>query len=68
MSQRLEQIVDVETPELVVLSYTVAGIGSRLYAALIDLLISIFLFVAVAVGLANLLPRQRIAAAIRSDS
>ncbi len=68
MSQRLEQIVDVETPELVVLSYTVAGLGSRLYAALIDLLISIFLFLAVAVGIAILVPRQRIAAAIRSDS
>ena len=40
MSQRLEQVVDVETPELVVLSYTIAGLGSRLYAALIDLLIN----------------------------
>ena len=68
MSQRLEQVVDVETPELVVLSYTVAGIGSRLYAALIDLLISVFLFLAVAVGITILVPRQRIAAAIRSDS
>jgi uncharacterized membrane protein SpoIIM required for sporulation/uncharacterized RDD family membrane protein YckC len=68
MSQRLEQVVDVETPELVVLSYTVAGLGSRLYAALIDLLISIFLFVAVAVGIAILVPRERIASAVRSDS
>ena len=32
----LSQTVDVETPELVVLSYTVAGVGSRASAALID--------------------------------
>jgi uncharacterized membrane protein SpoIIM required for sporulation/uncharacterized RDD family membrane protein YckC len=68
MSQRLEQVVDVETPELVVLSYTVAGLGSRLYAALIDLFISIFLFLAVAIAIAILVPRQRIVAAVRSDS
>ena len=68
MNQRLEQVVDVETPELVVLSYTIAGLGSRLYAALIDLLICALLFVGVAVGIAILLPRQRITAAIRSDS
>jgi uncharacterized membrane protein SpoIIM required for sporulation/uncharacterized RDD family membrane protein YckC len=35
----LAQTVDVETPELVVLSYTVAGVGSRTYAAIIDYLI-----------------------------
>lgn len=68
MSQRLEQVVDVETPELVVLSYTIAGLGSRLYAALIDLLICVFLFFAVAIGIGILLPRERIAAAVRSDS
>ncbi len=32
----LAQTVDVETPELVVVSYTVAGVGSRTAAALID--------------------------------
>jgi uncharacterized membrane protein SpoIIM required for sporulation/uncharacterized RDD family membrane protein YckC len=32
----LDQYIDVETPEQVVLSYTVAGIGSRAVAALID--------------------------------
>jgi uncharacterized membrane protein SpoIIM required for sporulation/uncharacterized RDD family membrane protein YckC len=32
----LEQFVDVETPEQVVFSYTIAGIGSRAAAALID--------------------------------
>jgi uncharacterized membrane protein SpoIIM required for sporulation/uncharacterized RDD family membrane protein YckC len=68
MSQRLEQVVDVETPELVVLSYTIAGLGSRLYAALIDLLICVFLFIAVAIATAILLPRDRIQAALRRDS
>jgi uncharacterized membrane protein SpoIIM required for sporulation/uncharacterized RDD family membrane protein YckC len=32
----LEQVVDIETPEQVVFSYTVAGVGSRAAAALID--------------------------------
>lgn len=36
---QLEQTVDVETPELVVLTYSIAGIGSRVVAALVDLLI-----------------------------
>lgn len=35
----LEQTVDVETPELVVLTYSIAGIGSRVVAAVVDLLI-----------------------------
>ena len=35
----LEQQVDIETPEQVVLSYTVAGIGSHAAAALLDYLI-----------------------------
>ena len=35
----LEQTVDVETPELVVLTYSLAGIGSRVVAAVVDLLI-----------------------------
>jgi len=34
--QSLEQVVDIETPEQVVFSYTVAGIGSRAAAAVID--------------------------------
>lgn len=35
----LEQHIDVETPEQVVLSYTVAGVGTRAAAALIDQLV-----------------------------
>jgi uncharacterized RDD family membrane protein YckC/uncharacterized membrane protein SpoIIM required for sporulation len=42
----LDQHIDVETPEQVMLSYTVAGIGSRAVAALIDYGICITLFVA----------------------
>ncbi|MEO5568576.1 MAG: RDD family protein, partial [Gemmatimonadaceae bacterium] len=38
------QRVEVETPELVVLSYTIAGIGSRVYAGFLDLLVCIGLF------------------------
>jgi uncharacterized membrane protein SpoIIM required for sporulation/uncharacterized RDD family membrane protein YckC len=54
MSERLTQTVDVETPELVVLSYTIAGIGSRVYAALIDLFITLVLMIGVIIGLAVL--------------
>jgi uncharacterized membrane protein SpoIIM required for sporulation/uncharacterized RDD family membrane protein YckC len=32
----LDQTLDVETPELVVVSYTIAGLGSRMFAALVD--------------------------------
>ncbi len=50
----LSQSVDVETPELVVLSYTVAGVGSRAVAAIIDYLICIVIAVALAIGMAML--------------
>jgi len=50
MTERLSQTVDIETPELVVVSYTVAGLGSRVYAALIDLAICALAFVVVIVG------------------
>ena len=46
MSNRaFEQTVDVETPELVVLSYSLAGVGSRVLAGLTDLVICIGTFV-----------------------
>jgi uncharacterized membrane protein SpoIIM required for sporulation/uncharacterized RDD family membrane protein YckC len=35
----LEDVVAVETPEMVLVSYTIAGVGSRVVAGLIDLLI-----------------------------
>ena len=46
------QTVDIETPELVTFSYTVAGVGSRVAAALIDYLLCVLLFIAILVGLA----------------
>ena len=58
MQERLTQTVDVETPELVVLSYTIAGLGSRLGAALIDLAISALLFITVILAAARLSPKS----------
>src|SRR5689334_5180881 len=46
----LEQTVDVETPELVVLTYSVAGIGSRALAAITDLVIVFVAFLVIAVA------------------
>jgi uncharacterized membrane protein SpoIIM required for sporulation/uncharacterized RDD family membrane protein YckC len=58
MQERLTQTVDIETPELVVLSYTIAGLGSRLGAALIDLAVSALLFITVILGAARLSPKS----------
>jgi uncharacterized membrane protein SpoIIM required for sporulation/uncharacterized RDD family membrane protein YckC len=52
MTEDLTQTVDIETPELVVVSYTIAGLGSRVSAGLIDLVICIVGFIAVITGLA----------------
>ena len=41
----LEDVVAIETPEMTLVSYTIAGVGSRVAAALIDLLICISLFI-----------------------
>ncbi|MEO8619473.1 MAG: stage II sporulation protein M [bacterium] len=48
-----EQTVDVETPEMVVLTYSLAGVGSRVLAAITDLFICIgaLLVVFLAVGM-----------------
>ena len=48
----MSQTVDVETPELVVFSYTIAGVGSRALAALIDSLICIASIILIMIGLA----------------
>ena len=37
-NETLERRVEIETPEQTVLSYTIAGVGSRAAAALVDLL------------------------------
>ena len=54
----LSQTIDVETPELVVFSYTIAGVGSRALAAIIDSLICIAAILALALILA-FAPRQQ---------
>ncbi len=46
-----EQTVDVETPELVVLTYSVAGVGSRVLAGLTDLVICAATLLGVAIVL-----------------
>ena len=48
----LSQTVDVETPELVVFSYTIAGVGSRALAALIDSLIAVAAIVVIMIAIA----------------
>ncbi|MDB4888021.1 MAG: protein of unknown function transrane, partial [Gemmatimonadetes bacterium] len=52
-----EQTVDIETPELVVLSYSIAGIGSRVLAALTDLVICLVALAALLSGFAMLSTR-----------
>ena len=51
-SVTLAQTVDIETPELVTFSYTIAGVGSRVAAALIDYLLCLVLFIALIFTLA----------------
>ncbi len=58
MQDSLSQTVDIETPELVVLSYTIAGLGSRVYAALIDLIICVVAMFVFGIGLAVLVARS----------
>ncbi len=53
-----EQTVDVETPELVVLTYSIAGIGSRVLAAITDLLICAVALGVVIAALVMVMPRR----------
>jgi len=53
-SATLAQTVDIETPELVTFSYTIAGVGSRVAAALLDYLLCLVLFIALLVTFAYL--------------
>jgi uncharacterized membrane protein SpoIIM required for sporulation/uncharacterized RDD family membrane protein YckC len=50
VTDHLSQTVDIETPELVVVSYTIAGLGSRVYAAIIDLFICVMMYLGLIVG------------------
>ncbi len=53
-SRSYEQTVDVETPELVVITYSIAGVGSRVLAGLTDLLISAALMLALTIAMGAL--------------
>ena len=55
-SRSLEQTVDVETPELVLVSYSIAGVGSRVLAALTDLAICVGLLLVLIGALVALAP------------
>ncbi len=59
--QSLDQHVDIETPEQVVFSYTVAGIGSRAVAALIDYMLCALLVAAISLGAVSFFGALRIA-------
>ena len=54
-TRALEQVVDVETPEQVVLTFTIAGIGSRGAAALIDSLVLGLLFLGLEIVLGSVI-------------
>ncbi|MCU0623247.1 MAG: stage II sporulation protein M [Gemmatimonadaceae bacterium] len=57
----LNETIDVETPELVVLSYQVAGVGSRMAAALVDyLLVAVLLIVVNIMAVAFFGPNGRL--------
>ncbi len=58
MSNDLSNAVEVETPELVVLTYTIAGVGSRAYAALIDYVICVLFIIIANVGITVFLARR----------
>jgi uncharacterized membrane protein SpoIIM required for sporulation/uncharacterized RDD family membrane protein YckC len=59
LSGALDQHVEVETPEQIVFSYTVAGIGSRAAAALIDYLITLGLVLALWIAFGIIAPYLR---------
>jgi len=49
----LERRVEIETPEQTVLSYTLAGVGSRASAAIIDLIIIVVIELAITILLSE---------------
>jgi uncharacterized membrane protein SpoIIM required for sporulation/uncharacterized RDD family membrane protein YckC len=64
----LDQTVDVETPELVVLTYSIAGVGSRVLAALTDLVICFALMIVLSIAAFILIPRTRIVGGVMDAS
>lgn len=59
----LGERVDVETPELVVVSYDLAGVGSRMNAALIDYLVCLLIILGVSALAIMATPRDLVARA-----
>ncbi len=64
-SSAFAETVDVETPELVVLTYTIAGVGSRVAAALIDYAICLLAYVVILIGVSSLGSRGLLGGATR---
>ena len=62
-----EQTVDVETPELVVLTYSVAGVGSRMLAALTDLFICLAAIIVLVLAIAVLQPGDPLTSGVTSS-
>nr|MBA3405962.1 RDD family protein [Gemmatimonadaceae bacterium] len=52
----LDHTIDIETPEMVVVSYAVAGVASRVLAGLIDLVICLVALVVFAVAMVTMAP------------
>jgi len=52
----LDHTIDIETPEMVVVSYALAGVASRVLAGLIDLLICLVALVIFTVAMATMAP------------
>lgn len=62
-SHPFEQTVDVETPELVLVSYSIAGVGSRVLAALTDLGIVGAVLTVLVIAFVALVPRGSLGSA-----
>jgi uncharacterized membrane protein SpoIIM required for sporulation/uncharacterized RDD family membrane protein YckC len=60
-ADRYEQTVDVETPELVLLTYSIAGVGSRVLAAITDLVICFAALFALFIAVGMLGATRRVA-------
>jgi hypothetical protein len=63
-----EQTVDIETPELVVLTYSIAGVGSRVLAGITDLFICLALLALLSIAALVLMGRGWLGGGMRSAS
>jgi uncharacterized membrane protein SpoIIM required for sporulation/uncharacterized RDD family membrane protein YckC len=67
-AQSYEPTIDVETPELVVLTYSLAGVGSRVLAAITDLVICVAALIALTIAFVALSATRGLALAAVSGS